>query len=127
MSYTRVIPRDFFNESKLLKCLGHFEIMTETKLNLEKNLLNENEGFQICQDESTGYLFCANYEVILRKNKQEYQIELFTIYNSKEAYPLLYKINHEEEQRVFDALGELTPQFLEIISWHKQPAKIHTK
>lgn len=26
MTYFRVIPRDFFNESKLLKCLGQFEL-----------------------------------------------------------------------------------------------------
>lgn len=26
MSYIRVVPRDFFNEAKLLKCLGQFEL-----------------------------------------------------------------------------------------------------
>lgn len=108
MSHYRVIPRDFFNEAKLLKCLGRLELYINhdgpNTLGLKSDF--DNEPFKIVQDPMTGNLSVENYKVFLDGE----EIYLFTNYNSKDTYPLigLYK---GEEYYIFSEQGEFMPNF----------------
>lgn len=113
MTYLRVLPRDLFNESKLLKCLGAFHLICDgsfREYNVEIVLNDEDaecEGFRICQDMyNDGALYCENYEVLVNGH----QIRLYTHYNSKAAYPL-YVMEAFIECPVLDEKGALTGEF----------------
>lgn len=103
MSYKRVVPRDFFNESKLLKCLGAFEIAVMNHMcngiPIKTCLISES-GFEIKQDDSDGSLYCSNYVVSINDK----ELRLFTSYNDKSGYPLFAEYNGEIHQ-VFDDDG----------------------
>lgn len=107
MSYTRVVPRDFFNEAKLLKCLGRLELIILDKL-IKIPLVSEFDGepFNIQQNINDGSINVTNYTVSL--NNEE--IFLFTPLNSKENYPL-YGIYRGEEYCIFSETGEFLPNF----------------
>jgi hypothetical protein len=104
--YNRVIPRDFFNESKLLKCLGQFELAVVDRqcagLDIKTELLGND--FQIDQNSSDGSLYCANYKASL----EDESIHLSIPYNSKDAYPLLAEFRGEIYY-VFDSKGRWMP------------------
>lgn len=98
-NYRRVIPRDFFNEAKLLKCLGRLELLI---LDRRCRLLSSHSGdrFRICQDMSNGSLVCTNYHVYL----DGVSLHFFLPYNSKDNYPLTVNLNGED-YTVFDEDG----------------------
>lgn len=82
-TYARVIPRDFFNESKLLKCLGKIQLflMNNSKMTVDF----DNERFSIEQRDSDGALFVSNYKVSIGED----ELFLFNPYNSKDNWPLM--------------------------------------
>jgi hypothetical protein len=83
-NYTRVIPRDFFNESNLLFALGRFQLYVHN-VNDEGFVIEyNNEPFDIQLSEA-GYLYVSNYNVYL----EEEIFELYTIYNSKQRTLLM--------------------------------------
>jgi hypothetical protein len=107
-SYHRIIPRDFFNEAKLLKCLGQFELCVMEK---QCNGLNftiefDNKAFVIVQNELDASLSCQNYRVFLGHE----EVELCAPYNSKNAYPLIARYR-DAEYYVFDSKGKFMPNF----------------
>lgn len=107
--YIRVIPRDLFNESKLLKCLGrlallHHEGRDEGKLQIRHT--NPSHGFIIMQDPSDGSIFCKNIHVIANKKK----IHLASSLNCKSTYPLTFQID-DEISDVFDDEGQFSADF----------------
>lgn len=107
MSYKRVIPRDFFNESKLLKCLGKLELLIcfgPNPLGLKSNL--ESETFNIEQDPADGSIYVSNYKVELDGEP----IHLCHPLNCKSEWPLL-AIYKDEIYHVFNERGELMPNF----------------
>ena len=108
MSYTRVIPRDFFNEAKLLKCMGQLSLKILDGL-LPDGVsiqINENgEPFEICQTDD-GRLFIANYETTVN----DVYVSMSTTYNSKENYPLIC-YHDDVETTVFDEKGDFTDEF----------------
>lgn len=88
-NYHRVIPRDFFNESKLLKCMGRLALLIhENKLPEGINIVIEESGepFDIKQNNLLEIIFISNYKI---KINDEYY-EFGTTINSKDNYPLLY-------------------------------------
>jgi hypothetical protein len=105
MSYPRVIPKDLFNEAKLLKCIGRFALkihnceISGVNMTIEDN----EEYFKIEQNPLTAELYISNLFI---SDKDGEEIYLYTKYNSKENYPLLmfYKKN---EYYVFDETGNL--------------------
>jgi hypothetical protein len=115
MSYTRVIPRDLFNEAKLLKCLGRLALLIHNELTgghpLKLLHRNPTRGFEIEQNQDDGTLYCRNLKCYCRTH----ELTLVAPYNAKDPYPLLcyYK---DEEGYVFDDDGELNPQFLEFLA-----------
>jgi hypothetical protein len=108
MSYKRVIPRDFFNEAKLLKCLGHFEICVLDRkcggLDIQTEL--DGDTFEIRQNESDGSLYCANYLATLNGER----LHLFTAYNDKSEYPFWCEYRGDV-YLVFDKNGKFLPNF----------------
>lgn len=110
MSYTRVIPRDFFNESKLLKCLGQLSLkIHDCKLpkGIEIEIEETDKPFIIELEENLGLLYVSNYEICVNN----YIIFFGTTYNSKDNYPLIAYTEYEEF-RVFDEKGDFTDEFI---------------
>lgn len=110
MQYKRVIPRDFFNESKLLKCMGLLAVRildhnTPCKIEIDES----GDPFQIelLQD---GSLFVRNYRVYVKG----VPVTMKSTYNSKENYPFFCEHNLTE-YRVFTDAGEWDEEFLEFI------------
>lgn len=112
MSYYRVIPRDLFNESKLLKCLGQLSLIIHDGVKVPRDMElwqeDSSAGFQIEQNEASGALYCSTLQLLYRSRS----IELSCPYNSKDAYPLRYVIDDENEGCVFDETGALSADFL---------------
>lgn len=113
MSYYRVIPRDLFNESKLLKCLGQLSLVLHDcegqflghTLTLVKS---EPAGFIIEQDPSSGDLYCVNLKLVFHGH----EIKLRSSLNSRSrAYPLNYLDWDGGEDFVFDDNGQLSKEF----------------
>jgi len=63
-NYRRVIPRDLFNEAKLLRGLGKISLMIHdnTLTGLNVNHENERTGFVINQEDSDGSINVVNLQ-----------------------------------------------------------------
>lgn len=120
MSYTRVAPRDLFNEAKLLKCLGRLALLIHDGTDDNRNptppqLSFEADGspFTISQSDLDGGLYITS-GIEFYCNKEI--LYLTTKYNSKDEYPL-YLATKEEDIKVFsDTDGGFTHDFLYYIS-----------
>jgi len=80
MSYSRVIPRDFFNEAKLLKCMGQLSLaildgMTPEGITI--TVEETGEPFQIELDDD-GYLYLTNYEMFVNGRAVAFVVKSFT-------------------------------------------------
>jgi hypothetical protein len=115
MPYTRVIPRDLFNESKLLKCLGRLALLIHDgkdggRLRLAHR--RPDRGFLIDQDESDGGLYCRNLQLRLRGGLP---IRLTSSYNAKGPYPLCFNYADRVYGSVFNDDGSFSPEFTELL------------
>ena len=115
MPYTRVIPRDLFNESKLLKCLGRLALLVHDGqfcdlLTVDAFAL-EGGGFDIDLDPSRNALFCRNLPFL----NGDTRLYLISTYNSKSAYPLFCVTDDDNEIPVFEEDGEVTAEFRSLI------------
>lgn len=113
MSYPRVIPRDLFNEAKLLKCLGQLALLIHDGVGVPRGLTLKHDeeaetGFQIEQDDSTGALYCANIALYCGGRF----IGLRAPYNSKDAFPLLFILD-DDEGAVFNDDGTFSEEFMQ--------------
>jgi hypothetical protein len=114
MPYKRVLPRDLFNESKLLKCLGQLALILHDygrryPLRLEHE--RPSRGFMIERDPADGGLYCVNLNLYHRDGRR---IELSTNYNSKSPYPLFF-ILEDESGAVFTDDGKFDQDFLDAL------------
>lgn len=117
-NYKRVIPRDFFNEAKLLKCLGLLALKIHENKDpitgkLNQVLEDEGKGFEICQH-SDGSIGCVNYFLFDNNGTPIY---LSSGLNSRLNFPLIYE-NHDYSETffVFDEEGEFTKDFINLIN-----------
>ena len=109
MSYRRVIPRDLFNESKLLKCLGQLSLLAhDGQANGLRVSFDDDGPFHIVQDDDDGGLYCSNVWIFTHDGNI---VSVKTRYNSKSAYPLVFN----EYQDVFNDDGTLTEEFIDHI------------
>ena len=113
MSYRREIPRDLFNEAKLLKCLGQLSLMIEDGFTHRWPLRLDYTGggpFVIEQDPSDGGLYCFNVRLFCG----EREIPLKTGLNSRDPYPLIFEdeAGAGDWQQVFWDDGKLRPWFM---------------
>lgn len=118
MNYQRVLPRDLFNEAKLLKCLGQLALLIHNGVGIRWPLRFEEirleEGFRITQDPSAGCLSCVNLELYCSTHR----IELRLIYNSRSPYPLMFHYDGallQETGDVFTDKGELDVDFTSFL------------
>jgi len=112
MPYDRVLPRDLFNEAKLLKCLGQLALLIHSgpgmKWPLKLQLTSAvSAGFRVDQDKGDGCLFVRN----LRCSLHGRVIKLSSAYNSKEPYPLLF----DDVGSVFNDDGTLSTEFTALL------------
>lgn len=121
--YTRVIPRDLFNEAKFLKCLGQVSLILHDRVGvhwpLTMELLVPEAGFLIAQDRSDGGLVCPNLTLRLDLsqlhpapvNVKPVEIRLKSRLNSRDAYPLLFCVGGVEGEALNDQ-GQLSNEFV---------------
>jgi hypothetical protein len=105
-NYIRVLPRDAFNEANLLKCIGRLTLLIhDNEIDwLKYEQYNDNEeGFNICQEESSGEIYITNLIFYLKKDNTE--IIFTSCYNSKDNYPLIAYTTDNNYYRVFDENG----------------------
>lgn len=124
--YSRVIPRDLFNEAKLLKCLGQLCLHIH---NEQAGLLRFNHdtaeypGFVIDQRECDGSFYCGNVRFYLPHG----QVLMASSLNSKSPYPLVATYLETEEVRVFRDDGAFTEEFIELINATSTTAVVETQ
>lgn len=107
--YTRVIPRDLFNESKLLKCLGQLALhIHHGVIEIE---IQQDGPFVIDQRRSDGGLYVSRGLYFLLNGRV---LDLYTAYNSKESYPLLCMMK-DEEISVLNEDGSLSDEFVKYV------------
>lgn len=110
-NYTRVLPRDLYNESKLLKCIGRLVLLIEDG-HAPYGLQYEHEGepFEIGLVED-GHLTFTNIHFSIG----ETELFLKTVYNSKNNYPLFLEYDNVDYE-VFDEHGHFTKEFFSFTS-----------
>lgn len=110
MSYRRVIPRDLFNESKLLKCLGQLALLLHEGRGVRwpLELIHAGGPFEIERDDENNALYCDNARLYLGN---EEDIPLLLPYNDRSPYPLEAIVEVAGVLRVFDDAGELSEEF----------------
>ena len=113
--YIRVLPRDLFNEGKLLKCIGKISLHIHDANKTLRGLKFEHDGsfFMVCQSEQDGSLSLANITFKLGDK----ELYLYTKYNSREDWPLFASFNEDntDEVNVFDLFGNFHDDFLTLI------------
>lgn len=107
MSYRRVLPRDLFNEAKLLKCLGQLALIAHNGVKWPLGVTAAERGFRIEQDENDGGLYVANLRVYAGRRR----LTLRSNYNSKAPYPLSFHDDRFGTGPVFNDDGTLAPEF----------------
>lgn len=108
MAYERVIPRDLFNESSLLKCYGRVYLELEGHPT-SKFQAESVASFDVVQRSSDGFLFVEN----LPLHVGELQYRLVRPLNARGAWPLYAELIGDPDfdaVEVFNAAGDFTPE-----------------
>lgn len=104
MTYKRVLPRDAFNEAKLLKCIGKITLLIEDGLLPDFQYHYDGDFFNIIQDESDGSISVGNISFWYKGQS----ITLKTGLNDKTNWPLLMALG-DDEYYIFEENGDLMP------------------
>lgn len=112
MRYTRVLPRDLFNESSLLKCIGKLWLLVENS-QTARFLEESVPSFQIVMDESSGGISVGNLHFEVNGNA----CHLYRPMNSRRFWPL-YLVNEEtdDEIDVFTESGTFSAEMLAFLA-----------
>ncbi len=87
MSYVRVLPRDLFNEAKLLKCIGQIALLVhDRKISGLQVVAGRCFGFIVEQDESDGSIGVANVDF---RDPAGRLVHFRTRMNSQAPYPVV--------------------------------------
>jgi hypothetical protein len=123
MSYLRTIPRDLFNEAKLLKCLGRLSLLIhdgKAPSILAMEVESSRHGFGVEQDPSDGRMYAENVLCFATYPGCPMAVRLYTVLNDRDPYPLLFEHTTDEdvdhEGQVFNDDGSLHPDFLSTFS-----------
>jgi len=114
-TYQRVIPRDFFNEAKLLKSLGRLSLSILDNLeDVGQYLEEELEGVSFDIEQTIdGDIYVDNHSVYISATQEK--IELFSFLNSRLDYPLYFLNDYGDAEMVFKKSGKFTKEFLKYI------------
>lgn len=108
--YKRVLPRDLFNESKLLKCMGKLVIHLENEFRLVPSD-DYYPSFDIRMDEDNNTLHLVGVRFTIEgKSFSLDSCGFFTPYNSKDQWPLKFHWDWEDYE-VLESNGDLSPEF----------------
>lgn len=109
VNYDRVIPRDLFNESKLLKCMGQLCLMIHDGLTpVKMKMSHDGKPFEISlMDE--GCLTIKNMEITINGEFHTFK----TTYNSKDPFPLYVETDDLSDVPVFDDHGKWDQEFID--------------
>lgn len=111
--YQRVLPRDLFNESKLLEQVGRICLAIHDNELTKLSFDHDGSPFDI-QLSDEGALYVCNIEFL---DVEDLPVSFTTTYNSRAKNPLLtHDIETEEDYLVFDDQGNFTIRFLERFS-----------
>lgn len=100
----RVLPRDAFNEAKLLKCIGKITLLIEDGLLTDWLYHYDGDAFDIIQDSSDGSISVGNISFWYKKQS----VTLKTGLNAKQNWPLLMSLN-DNDYYIFQEDGDLMP------------------
>ena len=94
-NYRRVVPRDLFNEAKLLKCLGKVTLFIVDGIipGLNMEFGDTWEGFEILQNEDDGSIESGNISFFDNSGRA---VEFFNPLNSKGPWPLMMRYRGSE-------------------------------
>lgn len=122
--YRREIPRDLFNEAKLLKCLGQLALFIHDGVDSDRKAVPESlklvhdtdgyDGFEVDQESGSGDLFCRNVNLFIGDKVVDLTVGL----NSRLAYPLAFTYASGNPDYVFYDDGSLSDVFLEFVKHH---------
>lgn len=112
ITYVRILPRDLFNEAKLLKCIGRLCLLIHDGMTpVQMSFDDENlEQFEIGLLED-GYLAIRNLTILIKGESFLFKSK----YNSQENYPLYVECN-DSDYLVFNEKGEWDLEFIELLS-----------
>mgnify|MGYP001596767171 CR=1 FL=1 len=107
--YQRVIPRDLFNEAKLLKCMGRLCLMIHDRVcPCEMRFTDNGSPFKTALLDE-GALTIWNLRIYIKGHLFRFK----TTYNSKAIYPLY--VEHEYvDYLVFNEQGEFDKEFIDF-------------
>lgn len=108
-NYIRVIPRDLFNEAKLLKCYGMLSLALHNYPMEGVELEHDGDEFHVVMDDS-GCLSVSNLTLVVHGEP----VTLGSMTNSRDAYPLLFTDAEEEQHSLFDQAGKYSQEFLQL-------------
>ncbi len=108
--YRRVIPRDLFNEAKLLKCMGRLSLLIHDGMCDKWRLTLDHDGgsFRIHQNEADGGIFVNNLGLRVIGGPTIYTQ---TGLNSRREWPLTFEGQDGESGDVFGEDGSLSDEF----------------
>ena len=114
-NYIRVIPRDLFNEAKLLKCMGMLTLAADNTPELVVEMTDDSssDGWDIRQNSDDGSITVHNLTVIFNR----VPLNFWTPLNSKAAHPLWaqpFDDPDAEAVEVFTTEGKLSADFKRI-------------
>lgn len=115
MSYLRVIPRDLFNESDLLKCYGRMTILLDGNRTAGFETIHEYQGepFDIVQDDD-GRLTVWNLPLIV--GRIGYRV--WRPLNSREPWPVYLECPNDDDFEpisIFDDAGNFSDEMKALI------------
>lgn len=120
-NYTRVVPRDLFNEASLLKCCGRLAILLQETSGHRAGFTEEEvERFEIGQDPSSGAISIRNLPFVVGGRRRRLERPL----NSRDAWPLWLDDPADpdfEAIPVFDDTGNLSTEMLDHIRAQQMP------
>ncbi len=107
--YQRVIPRDLFNEAKLLKCMGKLCLaILDNATPVEMESHHDGEPFIIGLSDDGG-LRVVNMGITIKGSFYAFK----TTQNAKSNYP--FYVEHDNcEYLVFNEQGEFDEEFIEF-------------
>lgn len=119
MSYTRICPRDLFNEAKLLKCIGQISLLildNQAPDNLK--MKTDYDSFTVIQDTSYGSIYLEEILITISGHSHIFYCRM----NAKDSYPLEVVANETEDFiEVFNDDGTFHSDFIDYCNELRLP------
>lgn len=120
VTYKRVLPRDLFNESKLLKVLGYLSLWIEDRRPWMDGVscvhdTSQTDNFICGQDQSDGSFFCKNIKFFVALDTE---LEIKVIQEIGDRFSAFAQIGDGEEVRIFAESFDIAPsrEFADLVA-----------